>query len=119
MLEIIVLLVYLSRLVALARSRGRSLAWAFGGLAVWMLCDTVGVALAPEHRMLATAIGLPLALFTAALYHRMLYHLDHLEHRPTVSLGDNFPCPRCASVQTEDRSGHLSCNACGDALGAT
>ena len=31
--------------------------------------------------------------------------------------GDNFPCPCCASLQTEDRSGHLRCNACGSAFG--
>lgn len=117
MLEIIVILVYLTRLVALAHSRGRSWAWALGGLAVWLAADAVGWALSPHSRLVASAIALPLALLGAVLYHRVVRDLEPVERHTTYGRGDNFPCPCCASLQTEDRAGHLACNACGSAFG--
>jgi len=117
MLEIILLLVYLTRLVALARSRGRSWLWATGGLAVWLCADAVGWALSPGDRLVASVIALLLALIGAQRYYRLVGALDPIEPRSTYGRGDNFPCPCCASLQTEDRSGHLCCNACGSAFG--
>lgn len=117
MLEIIVLLVYLSRLVALARSRGRSWAWALGGLALWLCADAAGWVLFPHDRLMASAIGLPTALAFALAYYRLVYDLPSVEQPLTYGRGDNFPCPCCASLQTEDRAGHLACNACGSAFG--
>jgi hypothetical protein len=117
MLEIIVILVYLSRLVALAHSRGRSWAWALGGLAVWLAADAVGWALSPASRLVAAAIALPLALSGAVLYWRLVRELEPIERGTVYGRGDNFPCPCCASLQTEDRAGHLACNACGSAFG--
>jgi hypothetical protein len=117
MLEIILLLVYLTHLVGLARSLGRSWTWALGGLALWLLADAVGWALSPSDRLVAASISVPLALVGAALYYRMVGRLDPVEPPSTYGRGDNFPCPCCASLQTEDRSGHLACNACGSAFG--
>lgn len=118
MLEIILLLAYLTRLVALARSRGRSWIWALGGLALWLLADAAGWLVAPHDRLVASAIGVPAALFFAATYYWLVYELPPREP-PTRDhgRGDNFPCPCCASLQTEDKSGHLACNACGSAFG--
>ena len=118
MLELIALLVYLSRLVALARSRGRSPAWALGGLLTWGSCVAVGWIIAPHDAAIATCIGLPLAVASAMLYYRALYRLHHRECAPTATLGNNFACPRCACLQTEDRSGHLACHGCGHVRGA-
>jgi hypothetical protein len=117
MLEIILLLVYLTRLIALARSRGRSWLWATGGLAVWLAADAVGLALSPHHRLGASAIALPLAVLGAVLYYRLIHAMPPIEPRTHYGRGDNFPCPCCASLQTEDRAGHLACNACGGAFG--
>lgn len=117
MLEIIVLLVYLSRLVALAHSRGRSWAWALGGLALWILADAAGWVLFPHDRLIAMAIGLPTAVLLATAYYRIVRDLPPIEQATTYGRGDNFPCPCCASLQTEDRSGHLACNACGSGFG--
>jgi len=117
MLEIIILLVYLTRLVALARSRGRSWCWALGGLGVWLAADAVGWACSPDDRLVASAIALPLAVLGAVLYHRLVHALPPVEPRTRYGRGDNFPCPCCASLQTEDRAGHLACNACGSAFG--
>jgi hypothetical protein len=117
MLEIIAILVYLSRLVALAHSRGRSWAWALGGLAVWLAADAVGWALSPHDHLVASVIALPLALLGAALYYGLVHELDPVEQPTTYGRGDNFPCPCCGSLQTEDRAGHLACHACGSAFG--
>ena len=117
MLEIIILLVYLTRLVALARSRGRSWVWALGGLVVWLCADAVGWALSPGDRLVASVIALPLALLGAQRYYLLVGALDPIEPRSVYGRGNNFPCPCCASLQTEDRSGHLCCNACGSAFG--
>jgi hypothetical protein len=117
MLEIILLLVYLTHLVALARSRGRSWLWATGGLATWLAADAAGLALASHDRLLASAIALPLAGLGAVLYDRLVRALPSIEPATRYGRGDNFPCPCCASLQTEDRAGHLACNACGSAFG--
>jgi len=117
MIELIAILVYLSHLVALARSRGRSPLWALGGLAMWLLGDFAGWALAGSHGLLATAIGLPITVAGALLFYRVVLDLDPVEHGGPLSRGDNFPCPCCASLQTEDRSGHLACHACGSEFG--
>lgn len=117
MLEIIAVLVYLTRLVALARSRGRSAAWALGGLALWLAADATGWAVFPHDRLLASALALPMALAGAALYYRLMLDLEPVETGATYGRGNNFPCPCCASLQTEDRAGHLACHACGSAFG--
>lgn len=117
MLEIITLLVYLTHLVALARSRGRSWCWALGGLAAWLCADAVGWALSPDNRLIASGIALPLAVLGALLWYRFVKALPSVEPSLTYGRGDNFPCPCCASLQTEDRAGHLCCHACGGAFG--
>lgn len=117
MLEIIVLLVYLTHLVALARSRGRSWRWALPGLAIWLAADAAGLAVSPHDRLVASAVALPLAVLGAVLYDRLLRALPFVEPCTRYGRGDNFPCPCCASLQTEDRAGHLACNACGSAFG--
>ena len=117
MLEIITLFVYLTRLVALARSRGRSWLWALGGLAAWLAADAVGWAVSPGDRLVASAVALPLAVLGALIWYRVVGSLDPIESCTHYGRGDNFPCPCCASLQTEDRAGHLACNACGVAFG--
>jgi hypothetical protein len=119
MLELILLLVYLTRLVALARSRGRSWAWALGGLAVWLSADAVGLALFPHARLLASAVALPLAGLCGLLYYHRVRALPVVVPQTRFGRGDNFPCPSCASLQTEDLAGHLECHACGSAFGRT
>lgn len=117
MLELIALLVYLAHLVALARSRGRSVGWALGGALVWLLGLAAGWSLAPHDPVLASLIGLPLAMVGAALYYRHVYLLPVQLAATSFGRGDNFPCPCCGSLQTEDRGGHLACHACGAAYG--
>ncbi len=117
MLEVIALLVYLAQLIALARSRGRSAWWAAGGLVCWSLGAAAGWSCAPDDPVLASLIGVPLAVLGAAIWYRHVYQLDTLLPATAFGRGDNFPCPCCASLQTEDRGGHLACHACGAAFG--
>ena len=114
MLEIIAVVIYVSRLIALAHSRGRSAAWGLGGFVVWALGSAVGWALFPNEPVLASFGGLPFSVAGALLYYRVVHGLDttELSQLSVVGRGDNFPCPCCASLQTEDRSGHLVCHAC-------
>lgn len=117
MLEIIALFVYLARLIALARSRGRSPWWALGGLLAWAAGDAVGWLAAPQSPLMASIIGLPLALVGAALYYLHVKGLAPVVRATTYGRGHNFPCPFCASLQTEDRGGHLVCHGCGRSFG--
>jgi hypothetical protein len=86
-------------------------------LAVWLSADAVGWALFPRERLLASAVALPLAVLGAVLYYRRVHALHSVEPHTRYGRGDNFPCPCCASLQTEDLAGHLACNACGSAFG--
>lgn len=117
MLEIIALFVYLARLVALARSRGRSWAWALVGLLAWVAGDVVGWLVAPRDPLLAASIGIPLALVHATLVYLHVRGLPVVTRAPAYGRGHNFPCPWCASLQTEDHGGHLVCHRCGGAFG--
>lgn len=117
MLEVIALLVYSSRLVALARSRGRSPWWALGGVAAWAPGAVIGWRLSPADSLLAAAVGLLLSGLAAWAWYRLVYRLSARESSPIAAWGDNFCCPCCSSLQTEDRSGHLRCHACGVGLG--
>ncbi|MEM7157375.1 MAG: hypothetical protein AAF799_31300 [Myxococcota bacterium] len=112
MFELIALGIFVSHLVALARSRGRSALWCLGGVVVWLMGSAIGWALFPHEGVLATLAGLPVSLVGALIYYRLLHGLDATEVTLQLGRGDNFPCPCCASLQTEDRSGHLVCNAC-------
>ncbi len=118
MLEIIFILVYLTHLVGLARSRGRSWTWALGGLALWLAADGVAWALFPHEPLIGSAFALCLALVGAGLYYRLVDDLDPVEAGVRFhGRGNNFPCPCCASLQTEDLAGHLECHACGSGFG--
>lgn len=117
MLEVIALLVYLSRLIALARSRGRSPWWALGGLVAWGAGDAAGWLIADGDPLMATAIGLPAALLGAIVWYVHVGGLTPVVPATIYGRGNNFPCPWCASLQTEDRGGHLRCHACGRGFG--
>lgn len=117
MIEIITVIVFCCQLVALARSRGRSSAWALGGLVVWLLGDVAGYAIASGDPLWGMALGIPLAVCGSLLYYRFVRGLTPRWLECTSLRADNCPCPACTSVQTEYCAGQLSCNACGGYFG--
>lgn len=113
MIEIIIVIVLTTRVAALARARGRSTLWAIGLPICWLLGDLFGLYVADGDPLFATFAGPPVAAALSLSYYGAVGWLPSIGKPAPVSRGDNFACPACGSLQTEDRSGHQWCNACG------